>query len=93
MRLPATPRADEIVAHRRGAAGTERDVVFARAALVGVALDDEGVARILDQPLDLTIERGDRLRRELGGIGQEEDPVADIDDEFLGAAGRRRGAR
>src|SRR5581483_7849748 len=41
---------DQIVAYRLGAPCTERDVVFARAALVGVALDGEGVAVIAAEP-------------------------------------------
>src|SRR5437016_3750787 len=35
----------EVVSHRLGATGAERDVVLARAALVGVAFDQEGVLR------------------------------------------------
>src|SRR5215475_11120440 len=37
------PARSEIVAHRLGAPGAERDVVFARAAFVRVTLDREGV--------------------------------------------------
>ena len=44
MRAASMPRDGEIVAHRLGAARAERDVVFARAALVGMAFDGEGVA-------------------------------------------------
>src|SRR6516164_9701114 len=43
---------------RLGAAGAERDVVFAGAALVGVAFDGELVPRIGLQPLDLLVEGG-----------------------------------
>src|SRR3954464_5252028 len=56
----------QIVAHRLRAPGAERDVVFARAALVGVALDREGIAIVLAEPLRLLFERRDRLRGELG---------------------------
>ena len=41
MRLRLDAARGEIVAHSLGAAGAERDVVFARAALVGVAFDGE----------------------------------------------------
>src|SRR5262249_44726206 len=37
---------DEIIAHRLRPAGAERDVVLAGAALVGVALDGEGVLAV-----------------------------------------------
>ena len=80
------PRETKIGLHGGGAAGAERDVVFARAALVGMALDDEGVVRILLQPLDLAVQRGDGLLGEVGRIDEEEDAVADIDGEVLGAA-------
>src|SRR5262249_11344952 len=79
----------EIVAHGLRAAGTERDVVLARTALVGVPLHGEGVLAVALQPLRLLLQRGDRLRRELGRVGFEEHAVADIDHEVLLAAGRR----
>ena len=41
MRLACDTARDEIVPHGLGAAGAERDVVFAGAALVGVAFDGE----------------------------------------------------
>src|SRR5689334_151977 len=47
---------DQIIVHRLGAPGAERDVVFARAALVGMALDHEIVLRIGAQPLRLLVE-------------------------------------
>src|SRR5207253_4042441 len=78
----------EIIANRLGTAGAERNVVFAGAALVGVAFDREGVIAVLLQPLRLLVERAARLHREFGGIGLEEDAVADVNDEVLLAAGR-----
>ncbi len=39
MRGRPTPLADEVVLDAGGAARAERDVVFARAALVGMAFD------------------------------------------------------
>src|SRR6185436_20498405 len=78
----------QIVADRLGAAGAERDVVFARAALVGMAFDREGVVAVLLQPMRLLVERGARLHRQLSGIGFEEHAVADVNDEVLLAAGR-----
>src|SRR5215470_2640174 len=53
----------QILAHRLRAPGTERDVVFARAALVGVSLDDERVLRIGAQPLRLFFKCADGLLR------------------------------
>ena len=52
--------------HRLGAAGAEREIVFARAALVGVAFDGEGVAIVLVEPRRLLVERRLRGRREVG---------------------------
>ena len=82
-------RADQIFAHRLRPARAERDVVFAGAALVGVALDGKGVTVIVVAPLRLLVERRSRLLGELRGIGLEEHAVADIDDEILLAAGGR----
>ena len=53
------------VAHGLGALGAQRDVVLARAALVGVAFDGDGVLRILLQPARLVGERLLGLRRQL----------------------------
>jgi hypothetical protein len=87
-------RRDQIVTHGLCPAGAERDVVFARAALVGVTFDGElAVLAIVVEPLRLLVERCTRLRRELGGIGFEEHAVADIDHEVLLAAGRRHAGR
>ncbi len=54
-----------------------------------MALDGEGVARVALQPADLLVEGRGRGRGQVGRVGLEEDAVADIDDEVLGAAGRR----
>src|SRR5204863_3777253 len=70
-------------ADRFGAPGAKRDVAFARAALVGVAFDREGVTVVIAQPLRLLVERRAGLIGKLGGIGVEENAVADIDDEIL----------
>jgi hypothetical protein len=70
--------------------GAERDVIFTRAALVGVALDGEGILAVILQPPRLLLQRGDRLRSELGPIGFKEHPIADIDDEILLASRLRR---
>src|SRR5690606_16120248 len=50
--------ADQIVDHRRGAASAQSDVVFARAALVGMAFDDDAILRVLLQPLGLLVQSG-----------------------------------
>ena len=88
MRCADHAARDEIFAHGLRAAGAERDVVFARTALVGMALDGEGVAVVLIEPLRLLVERRPRLLRQFRRIGLEEHAVADIDDEILLAAGR-----
>src|SRR5262244_3938025 len=49
---------DQVVAGHLGAAGAERDVVLARAALVGMTFDGEGVLVVVLQPLRLLVERG-----------------------------------
>ena len=64
---------DQIIAHHLRAPGAERQIVFACAALVGMAFDGElAVLAVGIEPLRLLIERGARLRRELGRIGREE---------------------
>src|SRR5690606_5956097 len=70
------------------APGAERDVVFARAALVGMAFDQDTIVRIAVEPHGLLVERRHRCRRQRRGIGFEEDPIADGDEEFLLAARR-----
>ena len=91
MRPPVTPRATRKVLRGLGAASAEGEIVFTRAALVGVALDGDRVARIERQPLSLTAEDCLGLGIERGRVGVEEHAVADVDHEVLGAA-RRRGA-
>ena len=85
MRLRRDAAGDEIGRVGGSAAGAERQVVLARAALVGMALDDEGILRILLEPLDLAVQRAHGFLRELGRI-DEKNAVADIDGEVLGAA-------
>ena len=53
------------VAHRLGPLGAQRDIVLARAALVGVALDGDRVLGILLQPARLIGQRLLRLGRQL----------------------------
>src|SRR3984893_3879626 len=82
---------DQIIARDLRAAGAGRDVVFARAALVGVTFDGEGITVVLAEPLRLLVEGGTRLRSELGRIGFEEDAVAHVHDEILRRAGHGGG--
>ncbi len=56
MRFDAMPARDEIVLHSFRTAGTQREVVFAGAALVGMALEREGIARIAVQPCGLALQ-------------------------------------
>ena len=84
----------EIVPHSLRAPCAKREVVLAGSPLVGMALDQEAVLRVTRQPLRLPVEGGDRSRRQVGLVGLEEDPVADILGEVLaaprgGRAGRR----
>ena len=72
---------------RLGAAGAEREIVFARAALVGVALDHEGVAVVLVEPGRLLVEGRLRGRGKVGLVRVEEHAVADGLVELLHAAG------
>src|SRR5690606_36845508 len=83
---------DEVVDDHVGAAGTEREVVVARAALVGVALDEDAVVGVAVEPGGLLVERRLRFGGERGGIGLEEDAVPHGHEEFLLAA-RRAAAR
>src|SRR5262249_20272495 len=64
--------------------------VFARATLVGVAFDREGIAIVVVEPLRLLVERRPRLIGKLRRIGVEENTVADIHHKVLLAA-RHRG--
>src|ERR1700731_4591543 len=57
MRLHAAR--DQIVVHGLRAPGAERDIVFARAALVGMAFDEETILRVAAQPLRLLVQGGD----------------------------------
>src|SRR5438874_1127039 len=83
-----SPCAAAGVETQRAAAGAKRDIVFAGAALVGVAFDREGVVAVLLEPLRLLVEGAARLHRELGRIRLKEHAVADIDDKVLLTAWR-----
>jgi hypothetical protein len=48
------------------------------------------ILAVILQPPRLLLQRGDRLRSELGPIGFKEHPIADIDDEILLASRLRR---
>ncbi len=84
------PREARYERNRLGAARAERDVVFAGAALVGVASDGEGITAVGLQPLRLLVEGRGRLRRQVGPVAFEEHAIADVNDEILLAA---RGCR
>src|SRR5690606_23026929 len=83
--------ADQVRANGLGATGAQGQVVFARAALVGVAFDADGHLRVAGQPGGL----GGQPRLGLGThrirVQVEVDAVADVDDEVLFRA-RRGGA-
>ena len=82
----------EIVVHRLGAALAKREIVFARAPLVGVTFDGEAVSVVVIEPRRLLVERRLGSRREIGLISVEENAVADGLVEFLHAARDRGGA-
>ena len=85
MRAGEMPRAARYSwSPRHGCA--EREIVFARAALVGMTFDRERIAIVLLQPAGLLVERRLSGGRELDRVGFEEDAIADIDDEILRAA-------
>ena len=63
MRLAGDALRDQEVAGRGGAAGAERQIVFARAALVGMAFDGDGVVAVLVEPLRLLATASPARRR------------------------------
>src|SRR5215831_1929221 len=84
---------DEVLAGRIGAPLAERQVVFARPALVAVAGDGDGVVRVLLQPFGLTIERLASVFAQARTVEIEEHAIADILLEVgdgSGRDGRRR---
>ncbi len=75
------------VTHVLRALGAEADVVFPRAALVGVALDRDGVLGILLQPARLIGERLLGFRRQVDLISGEVHDIADVGGEIPCRAG------
>src|SRR5207248_1537049 len=82
------PLSDDEFTSGGGAACRESEVVFTGAALIGMAFDLDRDMGILLEPGCLTAQRLLRLRRQRRLVGQEIDPVADIDGEVLRRAGR-----
>ncbi len=76
--------------HPLGAALAKREIVFARAPLVGVTFDGEAIFVVLIKPRRLLVERRLGSRGEIGLISVEENTVADGLIEFLHADGIRR---
>src|SRR6185312_6376608 len=79
-RVHARPR--EKGFHRRGAAGAEREVIFARSPLVGMAFDGDRVLRILVEPAGLVAQDARRLAGQVRAVLLEMHDVADIDGEI-----------
>ena len=90
MRAALMPLLGQEVADGLGALGAERDVVFARSALVGVAFDGDRVLGVLLQPARLIRHRLLGLRRQVHAIGREIDDVAGVDGEVPRRTWRRR---
>src|SRR5262249_32327727 len=96
--VPVDAERDEIVLHGIGAPLAQREVVFARAALVAVTFDRDAILRVLLQPCGLLLQRVLRIRANLVAVVVEEDPIADAHLELLWRsrcrlAGGRAGAR
>jgi hypothetical protein len=85
-RLPATPQADQKISGSCGPTSAKRQIVFARAALIGVPFGDR-IVTVFVQPLCLLGKRRLCVGADCRGIGVEEDAVADIDGEVLRRAG------
>src|SRR4051812_22926150 len=80
----------QVVLHRGGAAVAQRQIVFARAALVGVAFDRHADIAVLLEPLGLPVQGRARFGAEIDLIVAEEDAVADIGREVLLGTGTTR---
>src|SRR5260370_5677901 len=77
-----------------GAAFAERQVVLARAALVAMALDGDRIIGVFLQPLGLTVQGLPAVLADVGHVGVEEHPIADVLAEIGDrAGGDRRGRR
>ena len=76
----------EIVAHRVRAPFAERQVVFARAALVAVTLDSDGVVAILAEPRRLAVQGILCIGTDLIAVVIEEDAIADVNLKILDRA-------
>src|SRR5262245_32606738 len=74
--------AREVAPHRHGPLRTEREVVFARAALIGVAFDRDPILRILAEPIGLIGEDPLGLAGQGRAVHLEAHHVADIDGEI-----------
>src|SRR6185312_6992561 len=74
-----------------GAAGAERQVVFARAALVAIAFNENAHVLVAAQPCGLALKNGARFWRQIEAVIAEEDAITDRDAElFRGTRDRTR---
>src|SRR5690606_39399331 len=85
--------AEQVRANGLGATGAQGQVVFARAALVGVAFDADGHLRVAGQPGGLGVQTRLGLGTDRIGVQVEVDAVADVDDEVLFRARDRKSTR
>ena len=75
--------------HCRGPAGTQRDVVLARATLVGMALNGNRVLRILVKPHGLLLQDALRLAGQRRAVDLEMNEIPDIGGKILSCPRRR----
>src|SRR5689334_9255469 len=79
-------QADQKLLHGIGSAGTEREIVFARAALVAVAFDRDANRGIFLQPGCLTLQRGFVVVLDIVLVESEMDRVPDIHAQIFRAS-------
>src|SRR5208282_66623 len=84
---------DQRAFHRVGAAIAEREVVFARAAVVAMAFDRDFHVLIFLEPGCLALKRLLAFRLDVRLVEVEEDAIADVLDEILARTRRGVAAR
>src|SRR5690349_13092031 len=75
---------NQIIARCRGATGAKRQIVFAGAALVAIAFNENAHVLIAAQPRGLALKNSARFWREIETVVTKEDAVTDRDAELFG---------